>query len=419
MKPNYQETDIVLMSLFRSDHEYSSVSLFWAKEFSKNNRVIYVNHPYSLKDFFRFIFNKKMWQRFWKMLTFQNGYEKPFPDSENLIVVQPPFTLPINWLSPGKWYNRFYGLNNFIVLRSIKKALRKYRVKDFIYLNCYDPYFVGSLPKDFGQKLSIYQSIDDITQDPYSIKHGARLEAIAIRRSDFALVTSNQLRKNLKRYNPKTYTAYNAVDISIFKKTLEDKFDRPEEIENINTSIIGFMGNLDNLRIDYHLLKKTALAHPDKTLLLVGPINSNTYYEIGLDKLPNIVTTGAKNIRDLPAYLHYMDVCLIPFLCNKLTESIYPLKINEYLAAGRPVISTGFSDDIRTFRDVIYLADSHHEFLTLIDRALAEKTKDAVQERLAVAKTNTWSARVEQFWEKVDQHLKQKENKYYEKNTAI
>ncbi|MCB0662818.1 MAG: hypothetical protein KDC24_08765, partial [Saprospiraceae bacterium] len=257
MKPNSTNLDIVLMTLFRSDHEYSSVSLSWAKEFAKNNRVIYVNHPYSLKDFFTFIFNKKMWSRFWNMATFQNSYEYLEEIPDNFVVIQPPFTLPINWMSPGKWYNRFYRLNNAIVLSSIKRALKKYRVKDYVFLNCYDPYFVGALPKDFGQKLSIYQSIDDITQDPYSRKHGARMEAISIRRSDFALVTSNQLRKNLKRYNPKTYTAFNAVDISIFKKTLEEPFEKPSELQNIKTPIIGFTGNLDALRIDYDLLKKT------------------------------------------------------------------------------------------------------------------------------------------------------------------
>jgi teichuronic acid biosynthesis glycosyltransferase TuaH len=419
MKPKNNKPDIVLMTLFRSDHEYSSVSLSWAKELAKETRVLYVNHPYSLRDFFQFIFNKKMWQRFWNMATFQTGYEKPYPNQENLIVVQPPFTLPINWLSPGKWYNRFYRLNNAIVLRSIRMALKKHQAKDFIYLNCYDPYFAGYLPKGFGQQLSIYQSIDDITQDPYSVKHGARMESIAIRKSDFALATSNQLRKNLQRYNPKVYTAFNAVDIDIFKKTLEEKFDKPAEIQHISTPIIGFIGNLDALRIDYHLLKKTALAHPDKTVLLVGPINSKTFFEIGLNKLPNVVTTGAKNIKELPSYMQYMDVCLIPFLCNKLTESIYPLKINEYLAAGRPVISTGFSDDIRTFRDVIYLADSHHEFISLIDRALDENSKDAVQQRVEVAQTNTWSARIDQFWDLVDQHLQHKPTKEYEENPSF
>ncbi|MEZ5056690.1 MAG: glycosyltransferase [Saprospiraceae bacterium] len=413
---NNTNPDIVLMTLFRSDHEYSSVSLSWSKEFAKNNRVIYVNHPYSIKDFVFGLFNKKIWKRAFKLLTFQTGFEtiKEIPD--NFIVVQPPLTLPINWLKKGKLYNTLYGINNEIVLRSIRQAIKKYKVKNFIFLNCYDPYFVGSLPKDFGQQLSIYQSIDDITQDPYSDKHGTRLEAIAIRRSDLALVTSNQLRKNLKKYNPNTFTAFNAVDISIFEKTLKEDFTRPEELESINTPIIGFTGNLDALRIDYELIKKTALAHPDKTVVLVGPINSKSYFDLGLDKIKNIISTGPKKIYELPRYLKYMDVCMIPFLCNKLTESIYPLKINEYLAAGRPVVSTGFSDDIRTFRDVIYLADSHHEFINLIDRAIEENSQENISYRLEVARSNTWEARVQQFWTLVNRFLPRKTSKTYEKD---
>lgn len=398
--------DIILFTLFRTDHQYSSVSLSWAKEFAKNNRVFYINHPYSLKDFAKGLpSDKKLRQRAKHLLTNQIAYETIKEIPENFISIQPTLSLPINWLSPGNTYNKLSKLNNDIVLKTVKKVIKDYDIKDYIYLNCYDPYFAGHVPKELNPVLSIYQCIDDISQDPYSLKHGKRLEEEAVANSDFALVTGTQLKRILRKHNENTHIAHNAVDISIFEKTLTTDFERPEELKGITTPIIGFTGNMDYLRMDYPLIKKVAEAHTDKTVVLVGPINSDEFYELGIDKLPNVVTTGAKKIYDLPRYLKFMDVTLIPFLCNTLTASIYPLKINEYLAAGRSVISTTFSEDIRGFRDVIYLADSHSEFIQKIDHAIKENSEELEQKRFKVAQSNTWEARVEQFWELVQNHL--------------
>jgi len=100
--------------------------------------------------------------------------------------------------------------------------------------------------------------------------------------------------------------------------------------------------------------------------------------------------------------IQYMDCVLIPFRCNTLTRSIYPLKINEYLAAGKAVISTGFSDDIRGFADHIYLAENDADFIQKIEEALNENDPALVQRRIEIANTNTWTARIKQLWEVVE-----------------
>jgi teichuronic acid biosynthesis glycosyltransferase TuaH len=100
----------------------------------------------------------------------------------------------------------------------------------------------------------------------------------------------------------------------------------------------------------------------------------------------------------LPAYLQYMDVMIIPYRLSVLTKSIYPLKLNEYLGAGKPVVSTIFSDDIKEFNEVVYLAKDHREFLELIDKAINENSEEKKQLRMRFASNNTWAARVEQFW---------------------
>ncbi len=404
----YRDLDIVYFTLFPWDHPYSSVSLSFAKEFAKNNRVFYVNHPYSVKDFAGNFNTKMAKERRGHLLTNKMRYEKIEGLSENIIAVHPSLTFPINWLPEGGFYKTFSAYNNKIILKTIKKVIKDYDLKNFIYVNCFNPYFAGWLPKDFGQVVNIYQNIDDMTEEPYTAKHGARLEREVATNADIVTVTSTNLWELMAPYNKETHIVHNAADISNFERVLNEKFDKPAEIQGVDTKIIGFVGNLDHCRVDYPLLKKVAEAHSDKTVLLVGPINNTEYKEVGLDQLDNIIFAGSKDITELPRYLQHMDCAMIPFLCNKLTKSIYPLKINEYLAAGKAVISTSFSKDIRGFNDYIYLADNHEQFVQLIDKAIGENSEARIKSRNELARTNTWSARVEEFWTIVEDYMMKK-----------
>ena len=272
-------------------------------------------------------------------------------------------------------------------------------------MNCYNPYGAAVLPKDFGAALNVYQSIDDISQNDYTVKHGLELENEAIRQADITLVTSKELWNLKSKISADTYILNNAVDNAVFKKTLTEKYPKPKELQDRTGKVVGFIGNLDELRVNYPLIKKAVVAHPDKTFLFVGPLNNQEYLELGLPDLPNIIFTGGKNLYELPQYLQYMDCCLIPFLCNTLTKSIYPLKINEYLTAGKPVIATNFSEDIQSFKKQIFLANSEEEFVQLIDTALSPQSEDAFKNRIALAESNTWTARIQQFWDIVGKYI--------------
>ena len=390
--------DIIYFTLFPWDHPYSSVSLSLAKEFAKNNRVFYINHPFTIKDFFARYKEDAVQKRKQALWRGKMQYDATPHLPENIICAHPPNTIPINFLPEGNWYKRLYRYNNRLILDTIQTVIDDHQIKDFIYLNCFNPFYARVLPKSMGAKLSIYQCIDDMLEEEYTAKHGNRLEEEAMKEADIATVTSTNLYALKAHLNPNTHILHNAADIHIFKRTVEEQFERPEEIRRIEGKIIGFMGNMNEYRVDYALLRKIALVHTDKTLLLVGPLNSNDYKEHGLDQLSNVVFTGGKDINELPQYLKFMDCALIPFRVNKQTKSVYPLKINEYLAAGKSVISSSFSDDIRSFGDSILLAKDHDEFIQLIDQAIASNSKAAITKRMAAAESNTWKARVEQFW---------------------
>ena len=178
--------------------------------------------------------------------------------------------------------------------------------------------------------------------------------------------------------------------------------DRPEELIKFSgKKIIGYTGNLE-YRTDFELLKKVAEFHHDKILFLIGPVNTTEHSDVGLDKLQNVVFAGPKKITELPQYLKYFDCTLIPFKKTILTKSIYPLKINEYLAAGKPVVATDFSEDIKDFKDVAYITANDDDFLGAIQKAVDETDPGLPGRRITRASQNTWTARVEQFWNIVD-----------------
>ena len=332
------------------------------------------------------------------MLHGKNIYSNPSSLPSNLTIVTSRVTIPVNFLPAGAIYNRLAGINDKIVIKTLRKLIGDYKLKDFIYINFFDPYFVRKLPADIKPVRTIYQSMDDISQVAYSNRHGTRLEEEIIRNFDITLCTSKELTRLKSPFSPNVFFHPNAADIEIFRKAVTEVLPKPDELKPITKKIIGYTGSIE-YRSDFELLKKIAEYHHDKILFFVGPIQGEEYKDFGLDKMPNVVFAGPRKITELPNYLQYFDCVIIPFKKNTLTKSIYPLKINEYLASGKPVIATHFSEDIFSFKEVAYVADTHDEFLKTIDIAIAENNEQRREARTQVAEQNTWSARVAQFWE--------------------
>ena len=399
-----RDCDIIILSLSRWDAPYSSPSFSLAKEFARDNNVFYIDHPFTIKNLILEYKTPKIQSRMQALLRGRNIYRKSEKFPERLTMVTPRITLPINFLPEGYLYNSLARWNDGIVFNTIRQIIQDFQVNKFIFFNAFDPYFCSEFPSDIQPVKKIYQSMDDLSQDVYTARHGIRLEEEIVRKFDITLTTSQELRRLKSRHSGQVYLHPNAADFSSFQRALSEKFPRPPELLPAEgKKIIGYTGNIES-RIDYELLKAVIEYHPDKVIAMVGPVSTPEHKTIRLSEYPNVIMTGSKKIDELPAYLQYFDCALIPFKKNTLTRSIYPLKINEYLAAGRAVVATDFSEDIQGFKDVIYIGRDPGEFVQLIDRAIQEDDIEKIKARTAVANTNTWTARVETFWEIIENH---------------
>lgn len=397
-----QHYDIIYFSLFRWNGPYSSISIALAKEFAKARRVFYINHPFTIKDVYR---KDSAIEQVFPALNKNKISFQVTPEQPNLIAITPPATLPINFLPPGWLYKKMSAHNHQVIYNTIQATIDKYQIKKYVFINCFDPFYAPVLPDSFDPLANIYQCVDDISQEAYVARHGINAEKEAIREADLTLVTSQELYRIKSPFSDNIHLLNNAADNQNFNQAVTRDFPKPKDIAHLKGALIGYVGNLDGARIDYPLIKAIAEKHSNKHLVIVGPINSEAYKTIGLDQMSNVHFLGGKHITELPAYLKYFSVCIIPFLKNTLTKSIYPLKINEYLAAGKPVVATDFSPDIASFEDFIYLAHSHTDFINAIDPAIADNAPGQIQARLAKAATNTWAARITQFESLVEPFL--------------
>ena len=171
----------------------------------------------------------------------------------------------------------------------------------------------------------------------------------------------------------------------------------PEDLAKIKGPKIVYAGNLGH-RLDYDLLHQAAVQKPEYQFVFVGPINEREFKGKKLKKLPNVHFLGAKPLHEIPAYLQGASVCMIPFLCNDLTKFIYPLKINEYLAAGKPVVSSNFAR-LKEFDKVVYSYNNVQNFLYMLEYALNYDDDSKQEERQQLAARNTWQNRGKEMTE--------------------
>ena len=375
--------DIICFSLSRWNAEISSPAVSLARELAKHHRVFFIEHPYSIKDV---LLGKK---------TLGKNDSHP---TENVTVITPAAVLPINFLPAGKLYNWCSAINNSILLKSLKKVVVENNIDSYIFINFFDPFFLRSIPADIKPEKYVYQCMDDMSQVEYTRRHGVNLEDEIIRKADLVLCTSRQLTRMKSAISPRVHFHPNAADFNLFNQAATRKFSKPEEMNFGNKKIIGFFGSIE-YRTDFNLLKKVALFHTNKILFLIGPIAGTEHVEAELDKMPNVVFAGARQLTSLPAYLQHIDCAIIPYKKNVLTSSIYPLKINEYLAAGKPVVTTSFSEDIRSFYPYAFVAENDEEFITAIDAVINTDDEHKKTMRIEAASLNTWTKRVEEFWE--------------------
>ncbi|MCW3995067.1 MAG: glycosyltransferase [Candidatus Bathyarchaeota archaeon] len=296
-------------------------------------------------------------------------------------VYLPPFRGRLSWLK--NWlFQRFF-------VSTLTKLDFKLDVAVFYLLD----FFPLIKPiKSMNAKIA-FDYVDDILSFPeFAHNKYVKIESELIESSTCIFATSKVLCDKLSKHNvPYSYLP-NAMDFDHFypASTTVMKLD---ELPNLKHPVIGFIGAFLEW-VDDDLVCKLAETHPEYSILLVGPVHAA---KPKFEKYPNIVMVGTKPYSVLPSYLSNMDVCLIPFKINNITLASNPIKMYEYLAAGKPVVSTALPEVVRNAEGIVYVGKNYADFIRKVELAVAEsalRNEKVMARRLEFAKNNSWENRV-------------------------
>ncbi|MEM2901033.1 MAG: glycosyltransferase, partial [Thermoplasmata archaeon] len=212
-----------------------------------------------------------------------------------------------------------------------------------------------------------------------------------IRASDVAFSVSKSFLMEMKKYNSRIYYVPNAIPDSLFMQDYER--EAPSDLAQIKHPIIGYTGAL-SMRFDTKIIDFIARARPNWNIVLIG--TSPSIEVKRLLNLSNVYWLGPKTYDEIHNYIRNFDVCVIPHTVDTMTEGMNPLKLYEYLALGKPVVSTPIAG-IERFSQEVKIAETPEEFVRSIEEAIGSDTQELRERRKERVRCHTWMARVEEM----------------------
>ncbi|MDR3208027.1 MAG: glycosyltransferase [Oscillospiraceae bacterium] len=347
----------------------------------KGHRVLYFEPPVSraapLKDP----------RTLARMLAFRQEGD---PVSDALTV----YATPPVWPMYNK-YRRINRLNQRVQARYIRKVMASHGFFDVV-LWCYSP-VAADLLDLVPHKALVYDCVD---------RHSAygglmtpevvdQMERDLAARADVVFATARGLYDTLRPLNENTYLVPNGANFELFNQAAGDGLTFPDDMFNIQNPVFGFVGMLQPC-VDLDLVLYAADARPDWSFVFIGePLPDVDVTP--LRQRPNIHLLGLKPHKELPRYLARFDVCLNLFRAGDLSRDVSPLKFYEYLATGKPIVSTPQPEQVNDYADAVYIAGDPEDFLAACEKALAERNPWMTRQRIHYGRESSWDARVAQM----------------------
>jgi glycosyltransferase involved in cell wall biosynthesis len=315
--------------------------------------------------------------------------ETPVPEP-GFIVHTPSVLLPVvyrpGWLAKSVLRKRLRRAHNILLARGCEKTI--------LYL--WRPDFAGTLdliPSD----LVCYHIDDEYSFSTLDVPIPER-EARLIAKADQVFIHSSGLLKKKGKINPHTSFAPNGVDFRSYARPVPE----PPDIAGIPHPRVGYSGHIKR-QLDWALLLDLTARHPEWFFVFVGAVNPHPEISAYIDRLsrcPNVRFLGSKTVQELATYPQHFDVCVMPYRRDDYTKYIYPLKLHEYLASGRPVVGTPI-ESLEPFRGVIRLPESTDQWSAAIAESLGSPTNTDEQReaRQILARRHDWEILVRQIAE--------------------
>ena len=384
--------DIVCMSFVVWDEHWGTPQQLMSR-FAKSNRVLYVEQPVSVLSFFTGIRSRGAVAR--QIERWRHG---PRQVAENIWAAAPPPVLPMR---AHKLVNM---VNAFFIRRWLRSQVKKLEMQDVIFWNVQPT--MPNIARAVKPALTLFHCVDDFSALPHWWHQPGSLlarEAECCREADVVVCTARKLVETRRKHNANIHFVPNAANVDLFVQVTDPATPVPDDIGALPKPVVGIFGVID-FRTDVDAVAHIARQRPDWSVALVGLVKGDV--DLGaLRALPNVHIFGKKPTEQLPGYLKAMDCCLIAYAMIEYNQHVFPLKLYDYMAAGKPIVASDMEELRPIEGEQVAIAHTPDDWVPAIQAAIAADTPERVAERQRVARGQSWDHRVDEISTIIDPML--------------
>lgn len=360
-------------------HNHGHMDIQLMRRFAKTGRVLYVNsivvRKFNIHEGTMFL--RRVGRKLHSIMIMRGMKSSGI---ENMMVYS-PFTMPVHHINVAR------QLNERALSLQVRHCMRKLNMrKPIIWVAC--PGAAETAIKLPHTKL-VYQRSDCYEQlpgvDPGQIK---RYDRLLKKHADLVVYVNRQFMAREESQCRKAIYLDHGVDYDFFTNAYQNE-NIPEEMRRIPHPVLGFYGSIDDHTSDISLLERLADLLKDVSIVLIG--NSSVDLST-LASRKNVYLLGQKPYEQIPHYAKCFDVCFMAWRQNEWIEACNPIKLKEYLALGKPIVSTPFSE-LENYKSLVYVASNAGVFAEVVRRACNENDPELVLARRNRVSDSTWDAK--------------------------
>ena len=371
---------------------------------AKSNTVLFVEYPFTLKDLISTVLGNGR-APVSRMLGIKKRLvveKTSFGTTVNHLVIPP--VLPVEFIKIESLYTLLLKFNSYIYARSIRRALRKLNMANPVCINAYNAIYGRNLIGKIKEKLHIFYCYDGPNTGRYGRRATVADQGFAAQ-VDGVIVTSDFLASSLREFNTEMYVVKNGVDFKIFNQHAKTELNSAGKRKKV-----GYIGSLDQ-RFDIATIEYCVTQLPAYDFEFTGELMNKTIQQ-RLASYPNVTFKPPVKPDEVPGLLQKCDVGLIPYICDEYSKNIYPLKINEYLSVGVPVVLTSFAE-LPEFNEIVSFTKGKEDFCNAIVREIESDSTENIKKRIHFAEKNSWENRAGLFDEIIDMLVEKKQKNYF------
>jgi uncharacterized SAM-binding protein YcdF (DUF218 family)/glycosyltransferase involved in cell wall biosynthesis len=323
---------------------------------------------------------------------------KGFRQERANLWVYSPLVLPLPYSRVAGWINRW------LMTRSLTRWMRAAGFSRPVAWTFLPTPLARAVIDSLEPALVVYHCVDDLSSSSRQAKRIAESEARLFREADLVFVTSEKLRQRAASASQHVHLFPSGVNLEAFESQRREGASTPADVAAVPRPIAGYVGGLHQW-VDQQLLADVAARLPDVSFVLVGPEQTDVSR---LKQLRNIHLLGQRPHKDIPGYVSTFDAGLVPYRLAEYTSNVYPAKMNEYLALGKPVVATDLAEVRRFNQDhgaLISIGADAAAFADAVRAAVRPSPPEDISRRIAAAESNGWGRRVAAMLALVDDAL--------------